>query len=219
MQEHPENIQNQNREPKSWRAEFWERKLSKLWMKKLRFLLSTLKLARSTLRSCAGRRNVEKILFYSFVAELLLTAEVFWVSVQWIIYTNWSIYHSWLWSNSSVNRDQLLLFYNIHIKAAFGRELLFYTTRQSNSRAVRHTRTYIFFGYNDDHRQLNTARAPTHDLLAVGLMQTSNMFSPEYEKRLLKHCSPMVRELFPAAESSSPSDRFIPCRWEFIDEF
>lgn len=136
MQEHPENIQNQNREPKSWRAEFWERKFSKLWMKKLRFLLSTLKLARSTLRSCAGRRNVEKILFYSFVAELLLTAEVFWVSVQWIIYTNWSIYHSWLWSNSSVNRDQLLLFYNIHIKAAFGRELLFYTTRQLNSRAA-----------------------------------------------------------------------------------
>ena len=38
------------------------------------------------------------------------------------------------------------------------------------------------------------------------------MFSPEYEKRLLKHCSPTARRLFSAAESSSPSDRFIPCR-------
>lgn len=44
------------------------------------------------------------------------------------------------------------------------------------------------------------------------------MFSPEYEKRLLKHCSPSARRLFVAPESSSPSDRFIPCRannnWE-----
>lgn len=38
------------------------------------------------------------------------------------------------------------------------------------------------------------------------------MFSPEYEKRLLKHCSPTARRLFAAPESSSPSDRFIPCR-------
>ncbi|KAG5678035.1 hypothetical protein PVAND_007742 [Polypedilum vanderplanki] len=44
------------------------------------------------------------------------------------------------------------------------------------------------------------------------------MFSPEYEKRLLKHCSPAARRLFATPESSSPSDRFIPCRannnWE-----
>ncbi|XP_070497329.1 fizzy-related protein homolog [Chironomus tepperi] len=44
------------------------------------------------------------------------------------------------------------------------------------------------------------------------------MFSPEYKKRLLKHCSPTARRLFAAPESSSPSDRFIPCRannnWE-----
>jgi cell division cycle 20-like protein 1 (cofactor of APC complex) len=39
------------------------------------------------------------------------------------------------------------------------------------------------------------------------------MFSPEYEKRLLKHCSSSARRLFSAPESSSPSDRFIPCRY------
>lgn len=42
----------------------------------------------------------------------------------------------------------------------------------------------------------------------------AKMFSPEYEKRLLKHCSPTARRLFAAPESSSPSDRFIPCRYE-----
>lgn len=39
------------------------------------------------------------------------------------------------------------------------------------------------------------------------------MFSPEYEKRLLKHFSPTARRLFDVPESSSPSDRFIPCRY------
>lgn len=44
-------------------------------------------------------------------------------------------------------------------------------------------------------------------------LKWSGMFSPEYEKRLLKHCSPTARRLFSASESSSPSDRFIPCRY------
>lgn len=39
------------------------------------------------------------------------------------------------------------------------------------------------------------------------------MFSPEYEKRLLKNFSPSARRLFDVPESSSPSDRFIPCRF------
>uniref|UniRef100_U5EV22 Fizzy-related protein homolog n=1 Tax=Corethrella appendiculata TaxID=1370023 RepID=U5EV22_9DIPT len=40
------------------------------------------------------------------------------------------------------------------------------------------------------------------------------MFSSDYEKRILKHCSPVARSLFNAGESSSSSslDRFIPCR-------
>ncbi|XP_052863074.1 fizzy-related protein homolog isoform X2 [Anopheles bellator] len=38
------------------------------------------------------------------------------------------------------------------------------------------------------------------------------MFSPEYEKRFLKHRSPTARSLFSAGESSSSYDRFIPCR-------
>lgn len=45
------------------------------------------------------------------------------------------------------------------------------------------------------------------------------MFSPEYKKRLLKHCSPTARRLFAAPESSSPSDRFIPCRYINILHF
>lgn len=42
------------------------------------------------------------------------------------------------------------------------------------------------------------------------------MFSPDYEKRILKHCSPVARNLlnsFDAASSSSSLDRFIPCRY------
>ncbi|XP_065082875.1 fizzy-related protein homolog [Ochlerotatus camptorhynchus] len=39
------------------------------------------------------------------------------------------------------------------------------------------------------------------------------MFSPDYEKRILKHCSPVARSLFNnSGESSSSLDRFIPCR-------
>uniref|UniRef100_A0A1Q3G3M5 Fizzy-related protein homolog n=1 Tax=Culex tarsalis TaxID=7177 RepID=A0A1Q3G3M5_CULTA len=38
------------------------------------------------------------------------------------------------------------------------------------------------------------------------------MFSPDYEKRILKHCSPVARSLFNTGESSSSLDRFIPCR-------
>lgn len=41
------------------------------------------------------------------------------------------------------------------------------------------------------------------------------MFSPDYEKRILKHCSPVARKLynsFEAASSSTSYDRFIPCR-------
>ncbi|EDS39492.1 cell division cycle 20 [Culex quinquefasciatus] len=38
------------------------------------------------------------------------------------------------------------------------------------------------------------------------------MFSPDYEKRILKHCSPVARSLFNGGESSSSLDRFIPCR-------
>lgn len=48
--------------------------------------------------------------------------------------------------------------------------------------------------------------------LDTKLAKSQAMFSPEYEKRLLKHCSPTARRLFSAPESSSPSDRFIPCR-------
>lgn len=42
------------------------------------------------------------------------------------------------------------------------------------------------------------------------------MFSPEYEKRILKHWSPVARNLFDNIESSTTPtslDRFIPCRW------
>lgn len=38
------------------------------------------------------------------------------------------------------------------------------------------------------------------------------MFSPDYEKRILKHCSPVARNLFKSPESGSSLDRFIPCR-------
>lgn len=40
------------------------------------------------------------------------------------------------------------------------------------------------------------------------------MFSPDYEKRLLKHCSPVARSLFKSPEIAvgSSLDRFIPCR-------
>ncbi|KNC32259.1 hypothetical protein FF38_03702 [Lucilia cuprina] len=41
------------------------------------------------------------------------------------------------------------------------------------------------------------------------------MFSPDYEKRILKHCSPVARNLFnsfEAASTTSSLDRFIPCR-------
>ncbi|TDG39338.1 hypothetical protein AWZ03_014241 [Drosophila navojoa] len=41
------------------------------------------------------------------------------------------------------------------------------------------------------------------------------MFSPEFEKRILKHCSPVARNLFDNLESSTTPtslDRFIPCR-------
>lgn len=38
------------------------------------------------------------------------------------------------------------------------------------------------------------------------------MFTPEFEKRILKHFSPTARRLFEAPESSSSLDRFIPCR-------
>lgn len=45
--------------------------------------------------------------------------------------------------------------------------------------------------------------------------QPFNMFSPDYEKRILKHCSPVARNLFnsfEAASTTSSLDRFIPCR-------
>lgn len=38
------------------------------------------------------------------------------------------------------------------------------------------------------------------------------MFSPDYEKRMLKHYSPVARNLFNTPESASCQDRFIPCR-------
>lgn len=49
------------------------------------------------------------------------------------------------------------------------------------------------------------------------------MFSPDYEKRILKFCSPVARNLFNSFETNggaassgsnggAPLDRFIPCR-------
>lgn len=58
-----------------------------------------------------------------------------------------------------------------------------------------------------------TNTSPNSSSQSANLSSATIMFSPEYEKRLLKHCSPTARRLFSAPESSSPSDRFIPCRW------
>lgn len=40
------------------------------------------------------------------------------------------------------------------------------------------------------------------------------MYSPDYEKRVLKYCSPVARNLFnkQECEESASFDRFIPCR-------
>lgn len=41
------------------------------------------------------------------------------------------------------------------------------------------------------------------------------MYSPDFEKRILKYCSPTARNLYNKldSEASSSLDRFIPCRW------
>lgn len=38
------------------------------------------------------------------------------------------------------------------------------------------------------------------------------MFSPDYEKRILQHCSPTSRQLFKSNDTGTALDRFIPCR-------
>lgn len=74
------------------------------------------------------------------------------------------------------------------------------------------------------HRQISSTNGFLHAKKGIKTAATSQisgnkMFSPEYEKRLLKHCSPTARRLFDAPESSSPSDRFIPCRFVLLTQF
>lgn len=45
------------------------------------------------------------------------------------------------------------------------------------------------------------------------------MYSPDYEKRILKYCSPVARNLFNKQEyeGCSSLDRFIPCRYLYTN--